>query len=537
MGDVLMADTIKCPQCSANLIFNPDTQKLECAFCGGAFDPSTIESTPDELLEGKTRGAQDQAKAFEGEKDSVFEAEAENAEFKVTEKEGELEDNSDKQEFVCNACGARVVTDSHTSATFCAFCGSPALVTRRLSREFKPDYIIPFKLSKEEAVGIFEKHCDSIDHLPRDFSSKKVLSKMTGLYVPTWVISTEVTVDVVGTGYRGRMVDSVYSDSHVATSEDFMKLTYGKVKFRLKDVPFDGEKKIANRLIAAAEPFDYSELIRFRPEFLQGFLAEKYDELPIDMTDRIYRRLDKYALQVCDKVTFGYDGFEPSSDASIVRYNNQDIKYTLLPCWFLSLDYDGRTYQYIVNGQTGKVSGEFPYSKGWETVERTGRKVKIESVSWNSGLRRLLYLLPLVILGILRVFSGSMRSSRLVMFIFMHPVETLIIGITISLTVFFLAEMLPKILLRKEKEVISDLSKSSSHDLAPEPDVSAYYDPSFPVTAYETTKDFISLETGWKYGEMESFDFKTAMPEAEKAEEKENATVFEELGKSRQMLR
>lgn len=504
------ADSVKCPNCASNLVFESSHGAMICRNCGGLFDPETLDKVG-------SFGLVNPEKDYDG----TIEV---------------SKDDEGRVEIVCNSCGAEIVTDRNTSSTFCAFCGSPALVSRRLTREFKPDYIIPFKFDKAKAIEIFEEYCANVDHLPRDFKSKKTLSKMTGLYVPTWIISTEVEVFVVGKGKMGKMVDSAYEENFSTSGGNYAHLTYGKVKFRLKNVPFDGEMKIANRLMAAAEPFDYSELVRFRPEFLQGFFAEKYDEQPLDMTDRIYKRLDRYALEVCDEVTFGYDDFVPESDASTTRYNNQDIKYALLPCWFLSITYGGRNYQYIVNGQTGKVSGEFPYAKGWETIERTGRKARMEAISLNTGLRASLYMIPMIGVGALRLIANSRSNLSFLRFVYNHPLELLLIAFTVGATMYFLAEILPKILRSREKRDLDILSRASSHDIAPEQKVAAYYDPSFPITAYETTKDFVSLETGWKYGEKERFDFKTAMPEAEKAEDKEDATDFEKQGMDRRMM-
>ena len=506
----LSAYSYKCPNCASNLVFNLEHGACICRNCGGLFDPETLEKVGSFGLIAPEKNY-----------DGTIEVSKEDEE---------------RVEIVCNSCGAEIVTDKNTASTFCAFCGSPALVSRRLTREFKPDYIIPFKFDKEKAISIFEEYCAGVDHLPKDFKSKKILSKMTGLYVPTWIISSEVEVFVAGKGRMGKMVDAAYAENHTSTSGNFERLTYGKVKFRLKNVPFDGEIKIANRLMAAAEPFDYSELVRFKPEFLQGFFAEKYDEMPLDMTDRIYKRLDKYALKVCDEITFGYDDFMPESDASITRYNNQDIKYALLPCWFLSIDYDGRKYQYIVNGQTGKVSGEFPYARGWETIERTGRRARMEAVSLNTSLRALLYLTPAIALGILRFISSFSRSSAFMMFIFNHPMELFLLLLTLGGVTYLCAEILPKVLRGREKHDIEMLSRSSSHDLAPEPGVETYYDPSFPIEAYETTKDFISLETGWKYAEKNKFDYRKAMPDAEDSEIDENATDFEKKGFDRRMM-
>lgn len=504
------ANAYKCPNCASNLVYESVHGAMICRNCGGLFDPETLDKVG-------SFGILNPEKNYDG---TI---------------EISKEDES-RVEIVCNSCGAEIVTDKNTASTFCAFCGSPALVSRRLTREFKPDYIIPFKFDKEKAISLFEEHCANISHLPKDFKSKKVLAKMTGLYVPTWIISTEVDCCVSGQGKTGRMIDDAYAENHQSTVGNFSHLTYGRVKFRLKNIPFDGEVKIANRLMAAAEPFDYSELVKFRPEYLQGFFAEKYDEMPLDMTDRIYKRLDKYALKVCDEVDFGYDDFVPNADASITRYNNQEIKYALLPCWFLSIDYDGRNYQYIVNGQTGKVSGEFPYAKGWETIERTGRRARMEAISLNTGLRAILYLIPVIVLVALRLFSGFMDDLQFMAFFFYHPVECFVVAITICLALYFMAEILPKILHSREKHDIEVLNQASSHEIAPEPGVEAYYDSTYPVVAYETNKDFVSIESGWKYSERGRFDFKTAAPEAEEIVENENATEFEKQGHGRTMM-
>ena len=255
------------------------------------------------------------------------------------------------------------------------------------------------------------------------------------------------------------------------------------------------------------------------------------------MTDRIYTRFDKYALAICDEVTFGYDDFVPNSGSSVTRYSNQKITYALLPCWFLCVEYDGIRYQYIVNGQTGKVSGEFPYSKGWETIERTGRRARMEAVSLNTGLRAFLYLIPSVLYGVARgLLNTNISRSKTAEMLFNNPMEVLLILITAGAFIYLCVEILPKVLLSREKSDIAKLSQTNKHDLAPEPGVANYYDTSFPITAYETTHDWVSLESGWKYSEEADYDFKSARPEAEEVEENENATDFEKQGLGRRMM-
>ena len=510
------ADAKKCPSCGSNLYFDTEHSAMMCGNCGGIFDPETLDRTG-------SFGLANPEKDYDGKIEMS-------------------EDDKRRQEIICNACGAQIVTDMNTAATFCAFCGSPALVTRRLTREFKPDYIIPFAFDKEKAISIFKEHCAGISHLPKDYINDKVLSKLTGIYVPTWIVGSEVDVNISGIGIKGKLIENIHDGTN-ATADNYKQHIFGKVRFRLKDVPFDGEVKLPDRLMAAAEPFDYSALVPFRAEYLQGFFAEKYDEQPLDMTDKIYKRLDKYALDMCKKVNFGYDAFVPNADHSQTRYTNQTVKYALLPIWFLTIEYNGLKYKYIVNGQTGKVSGEFPYSKGWETIERTKRRAKIRAAIWNTGLRALLYTVPVGILIILPLIQ-YIRSPEshyypatifFMNFLFDHPVEAFCDIALAILIAFFMSRLAPRILMGHEKNQMENLAQTTDHELDKEQDVEAYFDTTYSMEAYETTFDFVPLDSGWSYGEGKRYDFMYAKPEAEEFDDGDS-TDFEKMGHDRKML-
>ncbi|MDO4876569.1 MAG: TFIIB-type zinc ribbon-containing protein [Oscillospiraceae bacterium] len=498
------AESKKCPNCGSNLFFDTEHSALMCGNCGGTFDPETMDSTGSFALANPEKN-------YDGKIEMS-------------------EDDKRRQEIVCNSCGAQIVTDMNTAATFCSFCGSPAIVTRRLTREFKPDYIIPFAFDKEKAISLFKEHCAGIAHLPKNYAGDEVLAKMTGLYVPTWIISSEVDINLQGVASMGKATDHAYSEGE-AMSDNYKQRVFCKVKFRIKDVPFDGEAKVPDRLMAAAEPFDFKDLVPFRAEYLQGYFAEKYDEQPLDMTDKIYRRLDKYALEMCGKLDFGYDAFQPRSNGSHTRYHNQQIKYALLPIWFLTVEYKGLRYQYIVNGQTGKVSGDFPYAKGWETVDRTKKRAKMKTVTFNSVLRGILYSLPMTLL----LFGGLIFHYKVMNYCLEHPFEALCIGLLIGLVLYFLSVQLPKILLGMEKKSVDNLQETNAHELDKEQNVLEYFDTAYPMEAYETTFDFVRLDSGWSYGEKKQFDYMTAKPEAETYDDSDS-TDFEKKGHDRRMM-
>lgn len=478
---VFSSNAKKCPSCGSNLTFNSRVDGLACTSCGRVFDPKTLDMKWSMGIDNPEQ------------------------EYGIDDV---LSDEDEKRiEIVCNSCGAQIIADKNVSSTVCAFCGSPALITRRLTREFHPDNIIPFEIEKDKAVELFKQYCEGIPHLPRDFASDKTLKNMRGIYVPTWLISCTVKSKVIGRGHtqpdydrakeegraRGRAM--MAGDEPVILNDPDAFQVKGTVTFKLNDVPFDGEKQIANRVMEAAEPYDYSRMVPFSGAYLQGYVAEKYDQQPKDMNDRIVRRFDKYTMQICEMCDFGFKSFKVLEHDPAPSFKDFTIKYCLLPAWFLHYEYNGRKYQYVINGQTGKVSGEFPYAKGWETMESAGRKARGTAISVNFELRKLLYALPGALGGIgwalLRSFGRSRRGidSRIFTLGIKDPVLFIIAGLLIGAVLYFLIELLPKMLERREKYDRKMYGMDSSHDLASPPGAEAYFDTGFSVKYSEVVKE------------------------------------------------
>ena len=194
-----IADTLKCPHCAANLIYDGQSGKSVCKFCGSEFDPNVLKLSF----------------AFEKKDD-----------------EAELDEDTGKQEIICNSCGATVITDENTSATFCCYCGSPALAGRRLRKEFKPDYIIPFKLTREDAEAKFMEWGKTNKYIPSDFMDAENIKKLTPLYVPFWLVDSKCEANFYGIGF-------IY-DKNTKCAFNLER----NLQFFLKRVPFVGSKKM-----------------------------------------------------------------------------------------------------------------------------------------------------------------------------------------------------------------------------------------------------------------------------------------------------
>ena len=251
--------------------------------------------------------------------------------------------------YSCDSCGATMIADEHMMSTMCPFCGSPTLITGRMTREFKPDYIIPFKIDKKTAENNMYQWLKSRKMTPRGFKTKSRLTKMTPLYVPFWILDCAVNSDLYGVGKRHKNDGTEYHS------------IFATAKYYVKGVPFDASLKIANKLMEAIEPFDYNEMVKFDNKYLQGFYAQKFNLTPDKLTDRIILRMERYAKDTAIMSLHEYSSVEIG--ACGVKPYALEQSYSLYPVWFLNYKYNGGNYRIAINGQTGKVDGYLPVDK------------------------------------------------------------------------------------------------------------------------------------------------------------------------------
>ena len=340
-----MADTIKCPNCGGNLLFNADLQKLTCEFCGGSFLPEEIKDEVENV-------ASDDAQRTDGDVKSPLDF----GTGEVPEEGSGDAIDPNAMNFVCNSCGASLVTDGNTSATFCTFCGSPALVGQRLTRAFRPKYLIPFKYGKDKAITSFFKWCKGGRFAPFGFVSDENVEKITGLYVPFWLFDVTADMDVVG---EGDIVNSVtHGDTTTTTTKTYRFTRKGRYGWR--NIPLDAETRVDDMLMEAIEPFDFKEMIPYDYRYLPGFFADVYDLTDKDLSSRASKRAKAYLKEEYKKTVKKYNAVRVKSDNS--KVNEPKAEYALLPVWFLHYKYLGKDYNFVMNGQTGEVAGVPPVS-------------------------------------------------------------------------------------------------------------------------------------------------------------------------------
>ncbi len=331
MSDYQNAVTYKCPNCAADLKFSVETQGFKCDYCLSEFTEAEMK----ELISQKQEQQADQS----------AEEQALNDEFEKT------------GVYVCKSCGAEVMADENTSATFCFYCHNPVIMSGRVEGEYRPAAVLPFQISREKALDTFADFCKKHKFLPKDFREAARSEKVVGLYVPFWVTDCKVSADMEALGKKTRSWSS--GDYRYTETSEFAVERRGTV--RLQGLPADGASHIDDELMEACEPFDYSLAKPFSMEYLSGFLAEKYD---VDKQG-VFPRIQKRAVQATDQIVrssmTGYDSV--SVTHADLRVQQTDWKYMLLPVWFLSYKYGDKVYEFAVNGQSGKFVGVPPLDK------------------------------------------------------------------------------------------------------------------------------------------------------------------------------
>ena len=335
-----MATVYTCPGCEAPLRFDAAKGKMVCDYCGSEF---TVE----------------EAKAAEMGKESDTEAEM------YQNEEGEYVDIStasqtDKMAIythLCPTCGAELMGDQHTAATFCAFCGNPTLNEAVLTEALKPSKVLPFKKTKEEAKAAFLAWGKKGFLTPKNFTSESTVDKITGIYVPFWLYDCEARCDYKANAEK---THTEYHGSYDTEITEHYKVRR-KVKVQYDSVPADASEKMDDSLMDRLEPFNYAELVPFDMAYLSGFLAEKYNYTDKEMRDRVEKRIAEYVETAAVDTIKGYDSKKKTGADKQITWKN--VSYVMLPVWILNYKYNGQNYEFAMNGQTGRVVGSRPVDK------------------------------------------------------------------------------------------------------------------------------------------------------------------------------
>ena len=345
----------QCPSCTGPLHFSGASGRLECEYCDASYDVAEIEAL---YAEKEKNAAAAKQTAKEG-----------SAGQSVPSVDGSAWDTSDFCEdwgaegdgmrvYGCPSCGAQLICEESTAAASCPYCGNPTVVPGQFSGALRPDFIVPFKLSKEEAVKALKSHYKGKFFLPKSFISENHVQEIRGIYVPFWMFDGEAEGDAHYEAARSRTYRS--GDYEITETKHYDVYRAGAVTF--EKVPVDASSKLPDNHMDSIEPYNYKELKPFSTAYLPGFLADKFDVTVEQCRQRADQRCEGTLASALRGTVKRYD-LCVLRDSS-VHLRRGKVHYALMPVWMLNTKWHGKDFLFAMNGQTGKLVGDLPVSWG-----------------------------------------------------------------------------------------------------------------------------------------------------------------------------
>ncbi len=307
---------IQCPNCGGGLKFDIQSQQLKCDSCNSLFDPYSVKSTSAE----------------------------EETEYSVTV-------------FRCPQCGGEICSTEETAAAFCSYCGSSNVLESRVSKEKKPELIIPFKKTKAECENLFEKFINKAIFAPTSYRRAGRADSFRGIYMPYWLYDMSQRGDVnIASSTSHRSGDYIITDHYMLR---------GHLDNYYNGVSYDASSTFADDISSDIAPYNVKDITTFNPSFLAGYYA--------DLADVGVDTYKNTAIGLAQESTYNYlrksspmagQGFDSPKETvkSGIHTNINVTRSAMFPVWFMSYRNRDRVAYATVNGQTGKVSADIPMS-------------------------------------------------------------------------------------------------------------------------------------------------------------------------------
>ena len=329
------ANKINCSKCGAELRYKPGTTELLCDYCGAA---NAIEESDASIDE------QDLATFLKTEETAPKET---------------------VETIECTSCGAINPFDETNVAKECIFCGGHLMVKDAAKIEqIKPQALIPFQIDQREAIKRYKEWLNSLWFAPDDLKKMQNLpNKLKGVYMPFWTFDAQTYSEY--TGQRGitRVVTERYSSNgetktRTRTETDWYPAA-GSV-----DHFFDDELVLANTAVPSEitmklKPWNLDKLVPFEHDYLRGFLVESYN-VSLSEGHTISRKRMEMAIRSLVRSDIGGD--QQRIHSLNTDWSDETFKHVLLPIYISAYKFKGKTYRFLINGQTGEVQGKRPYS-------------------------------------------------------------------------------------------------------------------------------------------------------------------------------
>ncbi len=356
-----------CPQCNAELAFDAAQGLMICAFCGYK---AQVEETGS-MTEVHTQTQVDEAVVEQVQEHDLNQwlehlSSAQNTGW-----------GAETKTFKCRSCNAAVSVEPNVSATTCPFCGSHHVIALEESTKLiRPESLVPFQVDQKTAIDKFRTWLGKGWFRPNEVKkiANNAEARVQGVYLPFWTFDAQTfsrwtaeagyyyyvtehyTVTVNGRREtRTRQVRKVRWQPASGTHKEFFD-----------DVLVYATRSVKEKILQRIYPFDTGQLVPYRPQYLAGWRAEEYQIELGEGWKMGQTIIDNRLRSACAAEVPG----DTHRNLNVqTQYSDLTFKHALLPVWIASYRFNNKVYNFMVNGQTGKVNGEAPIS--WWKVALT----------------------------------------------------------------------------------------------------------------------------------------------------------------------
>ncbi|WP_338876595.1 hypothetical protein WBJ53_13160 [Spirosoma sp. SC4-14] len=331
---------VPCPTCGSQMRFSPEKQQLSCDHCGNT---QAIPFTKNKLEERPLHGYQ-----------------VENQQLPNAPME-------EKRVFECPNCGARTTVNADLPTITCAFCGTKNVNPEaKNTRLIEPAGVLPFRISREQAIERFKSWVGDDLLAPSDLKAGARPDNFRGIYIPFWTFDAQAYSNWQGeAGFYYNVTIQVPDGKGGTMNQQEQRVRWeprsGSHSSFYDDILIMASKQLAGQegTVAEASSYNLTDVVDYDPRFLLGWDAEVYS---IDLSDSARRAESTIRAREENACASELGGNVQRGLRVSTQLSNQTFKHILLPLWICAYVYNGKAYQFLVNGQTGRIAGERPKS-------------------------------------------------------------------------------------------------------------------------------------------------------------------------------
>lgn len=329
-----------CAQCGGMLHYLIGTRNLSCTYCGHS---NQIQDSTDQIRELDLHRA-------------------------LRELQNSRKIAPQTRILNCPNCAAQFALDAHIHAGECPFCSSSVITSTGDATLIKPKGLLPFAITEDQARESYRKWLSGLWFAPGELKKyARSDTPLNGVYIPYWTYDSDTS-----TAYSGQRGDVYYvretyfaivNGKRVRQSRQVPKIRWtpvsGRTSRHFDDVLVGATRTLPRKITDWLEPWDLVNLVPYTEEYLSGFSSEVYQVQLDEGFNHAQVTMDRI---IRSDVAKAIGGDQQRINRLDTRHSETTFKHVLLPLWSAAFIFRGKTFRFVVNGRTGKIRGERPYS-------------------------------------------------------------------------------------------------------------------------------------------------------------------------------